>query len=232
MKVSNKLHRGTSIAAAVLLLITLILGTAINAASLIVLLSVSKPSQTLTSVLTLGANTFASLLVIIALFRGKKDTLAGVFFILTALPSVVTGVFGNISSAFVYMSRDSLESASMAAGAIVLIFASLINVVFRILMATECFKPGRISGRKTRSLLIILPILYLLLTAVSTVVRQLYLVSYYKAGEFLLLALLPAALSAVLGIGVVILGLAVSIPVYDKNLSCYPFSTQDTYNFT
>jgi hypothetical protein len=184
-------------------------------------------------VVNLIINTISSVLLIVALFRGKKDSLAGIFFIVTALPIVFSSLVGNITSVFAYLAmrgyNEGMVTCALAATAIIF-FANLFSIAFRVLLAIECFKPGKISGSKTKNLLLILPIVNILLTVVSTMVRQLYLASDYGFGSYLSIALLPAVLTAVMSIGTVILGLAFSIPVYEKN--SYAYGAPMEFNFS
>lgn len=234
MKITNKIHRGASLAAAIVMLIILILGTGSNVITTVTNIHRYENTQLLTTILNLVINTVSSILLIVVLFRGKKDTLAAVFFLVTALPILVRGLVGNITTVFAYLAMrhfDGNMAALGVAATVILFLANLISIVFRVLLAAECFKPGKISGGGAKILLLILPIANILLTAVSTMVRQLYMVfDYgYELGVYFSATLIPAVITAVFSIGIVIMGLAFSIPVYEKKP--YAFEAETGYNF-
>lgn len=235
MKISNKIHRGTSIAAAVISLVMLLLGTgSIIISSLISYASNYERSYAVTSLLSTGISTISWLLMIIALFRGKKDAAAGVMFLVTILPIMITGVIGNFVNVIVSLEMNSSMGAEYVicavVGSLISIIANLASVALRAAIAVECFNPGKFSGGKMKSLLVILPIANIALSVVSTAVRQLYLAEYYQIGELIGLIMLPAVISAVTSIGTVLMGIAFSIPVYETNLYGYTNDVQSDYN--
>ena len=224
MKISNKIHRGASVAAAVFLLIVLLLGAAAN---LITLINFSSAySSIVSTVLTLTANTVTGLLMVAALFRGRKDALAGVFFLIAALSLFVTGGISNAVTFFSAISMGSILDGNnilgyTAAGSFLMILANLVSIVFRGLLAAECFKPGQLSGSSLKMLLPILPIVNILMVAVSNIVRQLFLLENYGLSVFLINVLPSFLLSAVMSAGNILMGLALAIPVYEKNSHTY-----------
>lgn len=228
MRIANKTHRTASIAAAVIMLIVLLLGTASNVFTLI---SFPSTAQNLMTVVNLVIRTLTNILLIVALFRGKKDILAGIFMIVAALPvitGIISGVFSIISSFAVYNSMMRGIAGCMIAANMIRILANLLNVVFYVLLAVECFAPGQISGSKLRASFLILPCMNILLIAVATMVQQLYVLVDYDFGYYLSVALVPAVISAVLSVGTIIMGIAFSIPVYEQGSSGY--GTQKNYN--
>ena len=229
MKLSNKIHRVTSILTAVIMLVILAISTITNVATLFGNPSAaSNPTRVMTTVVNLVINTITSILIVVALFRGKKDTVSGVLFILTALVLAWTGVIRGIRSLFTNISMGvagvSLPDhfiACAVAASIISVIAALIGVVFRGAIALECFTPGKLSGNKKKSILIILPIVNLILTAIATLVRQFYMVLEFGIGTFLAAALLPAVLGVVFSAWTVLLGLSMSIPVWEVDPLLY-----------
>lgn len=228
MKLSNKIHRVTSILTAVIMLVILVISAIRNVATLFGNPSAaSNPTYVITTVVDLVINTLTNILIVVALFRGKKDTVSGVLFILTALVLAWTGVISGIISLFSYISMgvagvlpDNYIACAVVAS-IIGVIAALIRVVFRVAIALECFTPGKLSGNKKKSILIILPIVNLILAAIATVVWQFYMVSEYDIGTFLAVALLPAVLGAVSSAWTVLLGLSMSIPVWEVDPLLY-----------
>lgn len=229
MKLSNKIHPVTSILTAVIMLVVLVISAITNVASLLGNPGAdSNPSYVITTVVNLVVYTLTSILIVVALFRGKKDTVSGVLFILTALVLAWTGVisgiislFSNISMGVAGVSLPDNYLACAVVASIIGVIVALIGVVFRVAIALECFTPGKLSGNKKKSILIILPIVNLILSAIATVVRQIYMVSEYDIGTFLAVALLPAVLGAVFSAWTVLLGLSISIPVWEVDPLLY-----------
>ena len=221
MIISNKLHRGTSIAAAVVLLLTLIFSTGVNAITVIQSL-IRSGSPTGSYLSSLAFTAILTLLPIIALFRGKKDVVAAVFFLITAAIILFRSVLGNITSIISYIKIlfDSYLSTEVAIfgilSGLIYLVANLINMAFRGLLALECLTPGKISGSKMKALLLVLPIANIALVALGSIARQLFMIEY-GFGDFFLSVLVPAVLSAVLSVGIILLGLAFSIPVCEKS---------------
>lgn len=223
MKLSNKIHRVTSILTAVIMLVLLAISVITNVVTLLGNPgATSNPTYVITTVVNLAVNALANILIVVALFRGKKDTVSGVLFILTALVLAWTGVisgivslFSNISMALAGVSLPNYYIASAVVATIIAVIAALIGIAFRVAIALECFTPGKLSGNKKKSILIILPIVNLVLSAIATVVRQLYVVSDYGIGTVLAVTLLPAVFGAVFSAWTVLLGLSISIPVWE-----------------
>ena len=189
----------------------------------------SNPTYVITTVVNLVPSTLTNILIVVALFRGKKDTVSGVLFILTALVLAWTGVISRIRTLFSILSidvagvslADNYIACTVVASIIIGAIAALIGVVFHVAIALECFTPGKLSGNKKKSILIILPIVNLILSAITTVLRQFYMVSEYDIGTFLAAALLPAVLGAVFSVWTVLLGLSMSIPVWEVDPLLY-----------
>lgn len=224
MKVSGKIHRGTSIVAAVFMLIFMIVGTGSNILSIISLSKYYETSELLSSVFSLAINAIATLLLILVLFRGKKDSASGILVILTILMPA-RGVFSSvlrIITAFGMLDSMSRGIAvCLIASGVILFVAHLAGIGFRALIAAECFKPGKITGGKTKAFFVILPIVNVLMIAVSNMVQQLYLVADYGVSQFLIAVLLPTVFTIFTSLGTVLMGVAFSIPVYENKIFDY-----------
>lgn len=235
MKISNKIHRGAGIAAAVILLVTLLISTASQAVTLVMNGQHYDTTTLITTLVNLTINIMNSVLLVVVLFRGKKDTLSGALMLVTALIILGKDVTGGIATMFSYAStraflQGDMFACFMAAAAIRLI-GGITNVAFRVFLALECLKPGNISGSKLKVMLIILPVVVIMLTAFSTMVQSFYMVTDYGFGEYLLPMMVAASVTAVLSIGNVITGLALSIPVYEKTPFSYDYGTEPRYNY-
>lgn len=234
MRISNKIHSGTAIAAAVIMMITTILSVGTNVLTLISSAVLYEKTLLISSVSNLVISMITCILMVVVLLRRKKDTVGGVLFLLTAVPIVVTGVFGNIFSTFAYFSASFLDSGMLirlVAVGLIRLIANVASAAFRVFVAMECFKPGNISGGKMKPFLVILPIAMIILTMFATIVQNLYTVGDYGFGGYLLSALLPAVFAAIFSAGYVVMGLAFSIPVYEQNPYEYAYTGQANYNF-
>ena len=225
MKVSGKIHRGTSIVAAVFMLIFMIVGTGSNILSIISLSKYYETSELLSRVFSLAINAIATLLLILVLFRGKKDSASGILVILTILMTPARGVFSSVL--IIITAFGMLDSMSggiavcLIASGVILFVAHLAGIGFRALIAAECFKPGKITGGKTKAFFVILPIVNVLMIAVSNMVQQLYLVADYGVSQFLIAVLLPTVFTIFTSLGTVLMGVAFSIPVYENKIFDY-----------
>lgn len=235
MRISNKIHSGTAVAAAVIMLITTFLSVGTNVFTLIANFRYYENSLLISSVSNLAISTITCILMAVVLFRRKKDTAAGIIFAITAVPVVITGVFGNVTSIFSYLSMsNSLENGMLIcfiATSLIRLIANVASAAFRVFIAMECFNPGNISGGKMKSFLVILPIASIVLTIFATMVQNLYLVGDYGFGEYLLTALLPAVFAALFSAVYVVIGLAFSTPVYEQNPYESTYTGQSYYNY-
>lgn len=235
MRISNKIHSGTAVAAAVIMVITTIASVGLNVFTLTANSGYYENSTLIMSVLRLVINAISSVLMTVVLLRRKKDTVGGVIFAITAVPVVITGVLGNITGIFANLVVISFGERVIR---ICYIAASLMHLVenvasaaFRIFVAMECFKPGSISGGKMKSFLIILPIVFIVLMMFATMVQTLFMVGDYGFGEYLLTMLPGTVLSALFSAVYVIIGLAFSTPVYEQNPYESAYTGQSSYNF-
>ena len=209
MGVSNKMHPAVSIIAAVILTLSTLGSTVLSLARSFA--SGSGPYNTLSML----PATIALLLIVVVLFRRKKDRPAGIMMIL-ALALSIFNFGGNLISAgtmCITMDLGDTMILCYMLATLISAFASLVNAVFRAMAAAECFNPGKLSGGKGRFLLILLPIVYVLLNAISAGVQTLLTFGSVS---------LPVALASVFtlffasligGAPHVLVGLAFSIPV-------------------
>lgn len=131
---------------------------------------------------------------------------------------VFTGVTRMITGFGMLDSMTKGIAVCVVDSSVIQIAANLAGAGFRALAAAECFKPGKITGGKTKTFLVILPVANILLIAVSNIVQQLYLLADYGLPQFLAAVLLPAVLTVFSSIGTILMGVAFSIPVYETNL--------------
>ena len=89
MRISNKIHRGASMAAAIVMLILLLISTVSSAVSLLSL-RLYAPEAFVSNLVNLLLGLVCTIFLIIPLFRGKKDVLAAIFVLIPALSTAVT----------------------------------------------------------------------------------------------------------------------------------------------
>jgi hypothetical protein len=207
MRITNKLNRPTSIVAAIFLLLVLLLSTMAIVITQIRAGAQGNVSAVAESVFWNGLNFIVTLLVIIALFRGKKDIFSAVVFILAALQPTAQLLVG-------FSRAENMEYWSELAklSQYCNYFAHLTNLAFRILVVVECFKPGALSGGMRRLLLIFLPIIWLLVSNFAVGLQNL---SYaFSDPTEAALAIFPVVfISVLLSMPWVVVGIAFSIPV-------------------
>ena len=235
MNVTNKIHRGTSLAAAIPMLILMIVGTLIQVLNLFRTRFYYPDAEFIKQIIILAITTFAAFLVIIALFRGRKDVFSGILFILAALSVFPTAVVGNITLVFTQLTEGYLPenmAAGFVAAAFISLFCNLVVILFRVLLAVECFNPGSLSRGKMKFLLIVLPIISIIATVIMQMVQNLYILADYDFAYYLSVALLPAIFGAIGSIPTVIMGLSLSIPVYQKPAYDYMYGAQQNYDYT
>ena len=204
MKITNKIHRVTSIIAAVLLILSVVsslLGTVRNLENYI-----SNAASMLALVFSLVGNAFSVMFAVI-LLRGKKDMVSGILVVLSALYAFL-GVF-SFGASLLANAAYGGNTAYFACSFLV----QLLTAAFRICIAIECFAYGTFSKNASRVILIILPILNVVLNIVSNYSLA---AGYLQDGDFsaVLITFLSFAFSAILGnVPAVLMGISFSIPV-------------------
>ena len=209
MKITNKVHTGTAIAAAVLaILATLgnIVSSVANILSILRYSSIGVGSY----IFSIAGNIIGMILIVVALLRRKKDSVAGVLFIIEMLITFVA-VFGNIRTMFA--GYGSVQTIA----ALIRILAMMACVVFYALLTVECFTPGKISGSSVKILPVIAPVIYMVLLFIATLVSVIpESFNGSDVGLVLVSVLVPVVMNLLGKIWMIILGLAFSIPVYEK----------------
>lgn len=214
MKVSNKIHRGYAIAAAIVMGISLLFAMGSNAANLISMMRFSGSGLDVMTVVSMAMNILCHVLLLVVVLRGKKDLTAGVLAVVTVLPLMLT-LLRNVTS---MLSTASTGNVYYILATLVLMIANFVNLVFRVLLAAECFRPGAVSGGNGKMLLIVFPVAYILLLVLGNVLPQLYMASMIGIGSVLVTVVLSNVFTVLLNMGTVVLGLALSVAVYEEKL--------------
>lgn len=214
MKITNKLHRGTAITAGVIFLIALIFSVISAVSTLITFISHDMDTATiLTTAASTLLNAVSVLLMAVVMLRGKKDTAAGVVFILLTLYVLLANVFNVVTQFLAYSAVSSLFNGYIAAYLLLSLLAGLANVALRVLICVECFKPGKLSGSGAKVILVVTPVLALVLSVLAYLP---YAINYTTGQDIsqLIIMFLSLALGTVIGgIAPIIMGISFSIPV-------------------
>ena len=149
---SPKMHRPTAILAAILMSLNQILNIAASLSARI-------------SLLSLLGNAFITILLVVILFRGKRDTAAGVMLLVTLIAPLLSVGFNLLS---VLAGFDQVSYAVVSA------LSAFVTVVFRGLWAVECLSKGNFSASGGRVLLWMLPALGFLCGIASHALLCLY----------------------------------------------------------
>ena len=205
MRISNKIHRSTSILAGIFTLLSLLiylLATLVNAIS-----GMFLP----TSILPTLREILVMVLLIIVMFRGKKDPAAGVMALIMLLAAtaydVITYGMQLLRSEYFLEYFNSLWLVSR----VLALVSAVVYAVFYLLIALECFNPGKISGTGMKALLVVLPVVGVLLFVTNKVLFT------CSSGMPLGLALVSGGLLDLLkGIGPIVAGIATSIAVEEE----------------
>ena len=143
MKQTLKMYRGSAVAAAVFMILSQLLNLAAARSS----------SATYTSpllLINLLGGTLVTLMLSVILFRGKKDTAAGVVFLIT----ILSPAFEVLYELFIL-----LFATGTTVYVLLYLVSALMLVAFRGLLAGECLSKGKVSKSGGRMLLWLLPIL-------------------------------------------------------------------------
>ena len=224
MRISNRTDPVATTTATVLTLVLRILSLIVTFVSVISNAGASLlPSLLSSNLLTIAILVF----LVIALVRKRKDPLAAVFFLLSALPAA-TAIIRHI--------QNLANPYSYKIQVIIWILCNLATIAFYVLLAVECFAPGKISGTGSRSLLILLPIVSILLSAAGN--YALSIADALSWGDFpMIFSMLTAAtFSIVMQCWMIFVGIAFSIPVYENPgnswgpVNNWGSATQKSYN--
>ena len=224
MRISNRTDPVTTTTATVLTLVLRILSLIITFVSVISGAGASFiPSLLKSNLMNIAVLVFLTL----ALVRKRKDPLAAVFFLLSALPAAAALITHIQNLANPYSSKVLV---------IAWILCILVDISFYVLLAVECFGPGKISGTGSRSLLILLPIASILLSAGAS--YGLSIADAVSWGDFAMIftILISVTVNVVMQCWMIFVGIAFSIPVYDPPaygwgpVNNWDSATQKSYN--
>ena len=143
MKQPLKMHRPSSAIAAVFVILSEVLDIAAS-------LSSSSTYTTPLFEIRLLGNALITVMLSIILFRGRKDTFAGVVFLITTIPPLFSVVYVHLA---VLVVTESILLALLC------LLSGLVETAFLGLAAKECLTEGNISVGNGRVLLWLLPIL-------------------------------------------------------------------------
>ena len=209
MQIAKKFHRGSSVAAGIIL----ILGTLISAISMVLPIIMSNVMDMSISI-NIGWRNYANWVMTVAMavmmFRGKKDMAAGILFLVTAVYGVITSVVRNL----VLIGGILINGNSnyMIMQIVLYLAAALIDVAWRVLIALECFMPGKISCSFARFLLILTPIL----TALTTAAAQVVIFWPISGSSAVWATILPTVVAIILSmVGPLVSCISASIPVWE-----------------
>lgn len=219
MKLTNKLPRTLSLVAAILLLLTLVGSFISNAANWINMIRSGVGGTLIVSIITFLLGSVGTVLCIVVLFMGKKNSIAGVLLILGALITVgirtLAGIASTVSNiAMRHMLGDMF--GALVASNVINVIGGLVTAGFYVLLAIECFNPGKFSASKAKVILFIFPILLAVLSIIGSIVLQL---PNLNAG---IAAFAVTAVSALLGqlishVPVLLMGISFATPVYEQD---------------
>lgn len=220
MKITNKMHKAASIVAAVLSILLLVSNVFNGILSMIYTYRASAGFVTI--LLTTLFRCLALVFCVVVLMRGKKDVLAAGLLILTML---IKGIINNsgVISMISYLVNQRVGGdmfGSVLVSTLIIVLMAAVTVAFYVLTICECFKPGKISGSRAKSLLIVFPIAAMVLSVLSLVVMQLPLLKS-GAATFAMVTGMSAFRNVGSYIPMILMGIAFSIPVYEAYLPGY-----------
>lgn len=143
VKQTLKMHRGSAVAAAVFMILS----------QLLILAAARSSSATYTSpllLINLLGGILVTVMLSVILFRGKKDTAAGVVFLIT----ILSPAFEVLYELFIL-----LFATGTTIYVLLYLVSALMLMAFRGLLAGECLSKGKVSKSGGRMLLWLLPIL-------------------------------------------------------------------------
>ena len=219
MKLTNKLPRTLSIVAAILMLLTLIGGFIGSIGNWVSMFSSGNTATAVTSIVTFLFNSLAVVLCIVVLFLGKRNSIGGILLILSALITAGLRVIGSINAIVSYFAMKDLIGnmfGPLVGSNLCGMVGGLVTAVFYILLAIECFAPGKFSTSKAKFILFILPVLIAILSVLSSIMLQL------PTLKVDLVAFVATSIGSLLGnlishVPVLLMGIAFATPVYEQD---------------
>lgn len=143
MRLPLKMHRTTAVFAAVLMILSQAMNTAAS-------LSISNTYDTSYFLIKLLCNILITVMLSIILFRGRKDTFAGVVFLLAVIEPL-------LSVAYYFLVMLLVTESILIS--ILYWLSGLATAAFMGLSAIECLTEGNISVGNGRAFLWLLPIM-------------------------------------------------------------------------
>ena len=211
MPISNKFHRISSLVGGFITIGTVVFSVFLN----VFLQIVSKINGTVSSPITVTfIITQLSLIVVaVALLLGKKNVVTGILLLVSAALELVFSGVNHISN-FLQLIRLSGDLPQIILiRAALFSFASLFIVLWRILIAVECFKAGAISGNACRFVLILVPIVSMILQVAGTIILSMLPMETSNSATALAM-MIPSAIGAFIPhLGPIIACISASIPV-------------------
>ena len=159
MNTTPKMHRPTAIIAAVVMCLFQLTNTAAGISHISSSLQ-GGLSAAILPLFTTVVDIVVTVLLVTMLFRGKKDTAAGVIFLLVAfVPLLEAG----------WNAWGALAGFDMLDYVLATVLRGLVAVAFYGIAAVECIGQGKISAGSGRICLWLFPILILVFAVLSTV---------------------------------------------------------------
>lgn len=161
MKISNKLHRGCAVGAAVLL----ILGIMVNISTFFSLQPGYQAEKSLVLLGNTGVQVLTNVFLIFVLFRGKKDKVSGTVFAVLAGFALLRSVFPQLLT----LTMLGNQAHDWLTYNILSLAASVCTVIFRGSASAECYKPGSFCAGGKKLLLILTSVASVLCTNIGTI---------------------------------------------------------------
>lgn len=189
----RKLPKGAAVTAGVLFILSAVIALASN------LISYSRmPTVPTINYITAIVPCVTTVLLAVALLRGKADVLAGIFCLLN-IPMALYGIIGNISAIGMYLARGWVP---YTVNAILAILMHLTKIAAFAMMAVQCFKKAPRKNGLCTVLALVAGIVSVLFTVWSTLAPTVMYSGYAGIGRMLahnFPALIVSLISAVIG---------------------------------
>ena len=185
----RKLPKGSAITAGVLFMLSAVFSV-VSA-----LITYSRiPSVPTINYVTTIVPCVTTVLLAVALFRGKADTLAGVFCLLN-IPMALYGIIGNISAIGIYVARNWVPYTVTA---IIAILMHLTKIGAFALMAVQCFRKAPRKNSLCTVLALVAGIVSVLYTIWNSMASSIMYGGYAAIGK-LFTHNLPGMIGTIIG---------------------------------
>ena len=189
----RKLPKGSAITAGVLFILSAVIALVSD------LIAYSRiPTVHTVTYITAIVPCVTTVLLAVALLRGKADVLAGIFCLLN-IPMALYGIIGNISAIGMYLARGWVPYTVNSVLAIVM---QLAKIAAFAMMAVQCFKKAPRKNGLCTVLALVAGIVSVLFTVWNTLVPTMMRYGYVGIGRMLehnFPTLIVSLISAVLG---------------------------------